>query len=741
MAGGVSFCCAGCESVHALLMSRGLGHFYELRDRYSFQKPRMPVESAPASAPDAPERSQQYYIEGIHCLGCLWLLEKLPEIDSRIRKSSLDCAHHLLDLEISDQISWPEVAALISRLGYSARAVAGAEAANARNADARRQLARIGIAAFGAGNIMLLSVSVYAGSDPGWASRFSWLSLALALPVLLYSAWPIYRAAFQPLAQGRLSVDLAIASALVAGAVMSLWSLLSGKLDQVYFDSLTMLVFLLLSSRYLLMKFRESLAKDGHVLHLFSSEEFWLSNGNLRKAEALQAGDELELRENQTLPVDAILTTDRCHFDFSLLTGESLPAVARAGDLIEAGATLRSPAAALRVQRAASESRLAQILAQIKTYQLQRTPTLEFADRLGKYFVAGSLLGAALLLALVPGQEGMRRALALVIVTCPCVLAFAVPLALTRAMQIAARRGILFVKPAKLEALAGVQHIFLDKTGTLTTGSFEVLEWHQEKNAPVTTKAAALALERNTSHPVGKAIARFCRGAEVLAAEVEELPGYGRRGRIGREEWQIGKSAASASGTNSVALLRNGAVQAEIVLGDSLRPDSRECVAELRKQGLGLTILSGDHARNVAAIALEAGIPQWHGDLLPEQKARLVKSHPRSAMVGDGANDALAFQTADVGIAVQGSIDLGVQNSDLVLTRPGLQPLIEARRIAERAMQVVCQNFAVTFSYNLFAGTLAAAGLMQPLWAAILMPLSALSVFALTQWRLREEKV
>lgn len=746
VAGDVVFCCAGCESVHSLLVERGLEHFYTLRDRYSFKKPA-PISAGSLSPQEhlleeSSAKKEKFYLEGIHCLGCLWLLEKLPEIDPRILSSSLDFAHQLLEVEIGDQISWPDVSRLIRQLGYSAKPIRADGLAPIRRRDAQRQLARIGVAAFCSGNIMLLSVAVYAGTDPFWSRRFGWLSFALALPVLTYSAWPIYKASFLPLAKGRISVDLAIASALAAGSVMSVWGVVREIPGQVYFDSLSMLVFLLLSSRYLLMKFRESLAKDSNFLTFLAGEKYLRVSprpGPI-KAPDIDIGDEFILMTDQALPVDAVLLDPKSHFDLSLLTGESLPLTFRAGDRIEAGAVLRESSSRLRADRKASESRLALTLEKIRSYQMERSPSLDFADRLGKYFVAASLLGSALLLLLFPGEEGVRRALALVIVTCPCVLAFAVPLAFTRAMQIAARNGILFVTPGKLEELAKVKNIFFDKTGTVTTGNFEVREWRQVGRFGHATKRAALALEGASLHPVGKAITRFCaaEGIGRSPAEAQELSGYGVSGEFEGNSWRIGKSARTAAGQNIVEILANGRLEAEVILGDSVRAGSQMVISSLAKKGITAVILSGDHAENVSKVAASVGISNWHGDLKPEDKARLVGAAKDSAMVGDGANDAIAFQTAGVGIAVQGSIDLGIRNCDIVLTRPGLESLLDARNLSEKAMRVIHLNFTVTLSYNLLAGTLAAMGLMQPLWAAILMPLSAFSVFFLTQWRMKE---
>ncbi|RYZ95635.1 MAG: hypothetical protein EOP11_24650, partial [Proteobacteria bacterium] len=279
---GEVFCCSGCEAVFTLLHERGLGHYYELRERFSFRKPE-PVKSTGETiyAEEIGTRaSSRFYIEGIHCLGCLWILEKLPELEPQILSSSLDIAHQILEVEVrGEESDWPRVLQLLSRLGYSAKPLRGEDSGEeARKLDGRRQVARLATAAFCAGNIMLLTVSLYAGADPFWAGKFRALSLALALPSLTYAAWPLYRSAFGPLRHGRLSVDLPIAIAVLAGIALSLGSLAWGDGSDIYFDSLSMLIFLLLASRYLLSRYRESMAKATPYLSFLSGERFLRGN-------------------------------------------------------------------------------------------------------------------------------------------------------------------------------------------------------------------------------------------------------------------------------------------------------------------------------------------------------------------------------------------------------------------------------------------------------------------------------
>ncbi len=745
-----SFCCPGCESVYSLLMERNLGHFYKLREANSFRPP------APAPDPstlnsDSPfekiaSRSKaRFYLQGIHCLGCLWLLEKLPEIEPRILEARLDMAHNILEVKIQDgEIGWAEVSGWISRLGYQAKALdEGEKAEDARKQEHGAQLLRLGVAAFGAGNIMLLTISIYAGADPLWSRNFAWLSALLAAPVLLYSAGPLYLSAFGPLRRGQLSIDLAIVIALLAGIATSIASLLRGEPGGIYFDSLSMLVFLLLSSRYLLQRMRESLASSAPCLAFQENERFerTLPKPARVSASDLKPGDEIQLRTGQVLPVDAILLEPgNTYLDLSLLTGESIPVKFRQQERVEAGSKLEGKASLFRVASIASESRLSGILQQIRAYELHRSPSVDFADRIGRRFVLAVLGLFAILLFWNPSGEGLSRALALAIVTCPCVLAFAIPLTLTRSLQKAARRGILFRDSARMETLASAKQVFLDKTGTLTTGLFSVKEWKRAHGSLEEAKAAAVALERHSSHPIARAVLRDTNPENEIpnATEVKEVQSYGISGNIAGKEWKVVRSETPSSpGENCVEILCDGILRAELVLGDALRPEAPLVLQELEKLGLSVHLLSGDSAINTGAIAWKLGIPSWQAGLKPEDKARILSESAQGGtiMVGDGANDAVAFRAADVSIAMQGAVELSLRHSDILLTRPGLASLLDSILLARSTMRLVKQGFALTLAYNLLAGSLAVAGMMQPLLAAILMPMSALSVFAYISWR------
>lgn len=722
-----TFCCAGCESVHSLLKTKDLLGFYDTNKGARVQNLRVPLPA---------ELQASFYVEGIHCLGCLWILEKIPEILPSVKFSSLNFSTHILRVEVNNKEVWPEVLQVLQQLGY--RATLLEKENDAEKLDRRAQLIRIGVAAFCTGNIMTLSASVYAGADSLWKVLFPWLSFVLFLPVFFYSAAPIYRSALSPLLFRKISVDLPVALAIFAGFLLSTWNLISGSGDH-YFDSLSMLVFLLLSSRFLLQQVRLKLGKDARFLS-FQQQPVQKIFPTASKVDAseLQVGDWIELVEGDSLPVDGTLRSELAYFNTSLLTGESLPSKFRYGDRLNAGFIPHSKIQ-LEVVETAKQSRLAKILDQIHYYRMDKSPSIAYADRLGKIFLYTVLTLSFLLVAYFwnSPQIGIERSLALMIVTCPCVLAFAIPLSFTRAIQIAGSKGILLKNPEKIEDAAGLRTIFFDKTGTITTGDFSVLSWknHEEDSR---FYSIAYGLERDCPHPVAKAIVRHVRNLDLPAATLEAIVSKsdGREGFFEGTHWSIHRLKDSPHfGENWVGLFRNQQLVATIHLGDQIHQDSKHSLDELRKMGYRLILLSGDRKENVESMAKQFGFSEFYSQCSPEQKAEIVRKQSPCIMVGDGANDTVAFSAASIGIAVQGAMDLSMKNADVVFTKPGLEPLLAFLRIAAATRQTVRNNFAFSVSYNFLAGALAIVGWMTPLWAAVFMPLSALTVFLHTYWK------
>ncbi len=742
--GAGRFCCGGCESVYDFLQGHGLGRYYDLRNDFTTQK-AAPIRFKKQSFLELkakPERELNFYLEGIHCLGCLWVLEKLPEILPGVLHARLEMSTSVIHVAIDERTNFQIVANTLQQLGYRPHAIEKSAEEFQRNEN-RSILLRLGVAAACTGNIMLLSVSIYAGASGALARDFAWLSMLLSLPVFFYSATPLYQTAFAALKSKTLSVDLPIVFALLAGFAASLVSLIRGG-NEVYCDSLSMLVFLLLSSRYLLRRMQQKHLSNAKLLDFLDSESVICIRATTKveiSVSQLKVGDILWIPAGGVLPCDGVVRSLGALLDLSLLSGESLPEKANPGWSAYAGTKNLGTEFLLECTDLGRETRLGRILTQLNSASVTQTALRGFADTAAKWFVGIVLSLAAMVLVYFHGNldEGIRRALALVIVTCPCVLAFAVPLSLSLTNKLAAKRGILLKSPESLEFIPQIQEIFLDKTGTITEGNFTVISWLENARYSDEIQSAVYSLERLSRHPVARALVTFLEG-KVTAQAVDgfvEVPGLGVNGSIGGISWQIKKSSQARATNNCIDIFRAEELVARISLGDQLRADSKSLLQKLGARKIFL--LSGDREEICVRVARELGIPeaQIFSEKSPEQKAAIIKAHPQALMVGDGANDALALKSAKVGVAVHGSVELSLKNAAAFFSRPGLASLVELFQLAEQNRRVTIRNLVFSATYNVFAGALAITGMASPLWAAVLMPLSAITVFLSTTISIR----
>ena len=472
---------------------------------------------------------------------------------------------------------------------------------------------------------------------------------------------------------------------------------------------------------------------------------------------ALVPGDRVEVRSGELVPVDGVVLTGRSALDNAVLTGETAPLVVAAGDEVNAGATNLGARLIVRVNATGAKTRVGALLAIVQEALSRKPSLLQTTDVMARRFVQVLLVVAVATVTVGWAQFGpevaMTRMVALLVVSCPCALGLAVPLAMSVALMRAARAGIFIKNPDALERLHQVSTVLLDKTGTLTEGHATVVRWQGDDAA----LHYARALEAESSHRVARAFqAAPGRGLYAVPAvhAVVEIPGLGISGRVDDHEVRIGTalhvdaghvpetlaaatSAMVAEGLSPVFVAVDGRLAGVAGIGDQLRSDARATVATLVNRGIRVRILSGDHPDVVARVGAALGLPPGDaiGGLTPEDKrdavTALVAEQDRDGavvMVGDGVNDAAALALADVGIAVQGGMGATIVAADIVLTREGLQPLVEILDGARRLRGVIRRNIGFSLVYNIAASSLAIAGIVGPLLAAVLMPVSSLTV-------------
>ncbi len=761
------FCCDGCRAAFEIIHGCGLERYYALRDgvpsrcratgrRYAeFDDP---VFQGLYSRPlPAGGRTAELFVEGVHCAACVWLVEKLPLVAPGVTEARLDMRRSLV------RVTWDEgttalsaVARALDTLGYPPHPARDARARERRRAEDRRYLVRLGVAGACAGNVMVLALALYAGAfdaiDSAYGTLFRWTSLALSALALAWPGSVFFRGAIGALRTRTPHMDVPIALGLGAGAVWSAWCTLRGVGD-VYFDSLSVLVFALLAGRWVQQRQQRWTGDAVELLFSMTPTSARRVEGDALRdvpIEALRVGDEVEVRAGESLPADGIVVRGESSVDQALLTGESAPVQVGPGDAVAAGAVNLASGLRVRVEAAGAGTRIARLMALVEEGAARRAPIIQLADRLARWFLRAVILGAiATLIAWVwiDPARAVGNTAALLIVCCPCALGLSTPLALTVAIGRAGRAGALIKGGDAVERLAGRGTIYLDKTGTITDGRLAVQWWAGDESV----RGLAAALERDSSHPIARALGAE-DGANPTGTGVVQTTGGGVVGRVSGREVVVGSPAfvsgragaepswledeldrALANGLTPVLVAVDGRVAALAALGDSIRPDAPGAVARLRGLGWRVGILSGDHPRVVERVAdrLRIEPAMARGALSPEEKLAVIRAAGREGpvvMVGDGVNDAAALAAAGVGIAVRGGAEASLAAADIYLNQPGLRPLADLVVGARRTMRVVNRNLGASLAYNLLAAGLAAGGVLTPLIAAVLMPVSSLTV-------------
>lgn len=748
------FCCQGCEFVFNFIQSQGLAKFYELRDS---DPPSCPIPARTTRTSfamfDDPEfvgryshngETLRFYVEGLNCTACLWLIEKLPHFCGDAVWCRVNMGDSTVEAKRRPDGSFAAIAESMARLGLKVHPLRqGGAADEFARRENRRDLIRLGLAGAATGNIMILAVSLYGGATGALADQFRWLSALIAFPVLTFCAWPFYRNTFFSLRSLRLNLDVPIVAAILAGVIVSAWSLFSGYGD-VYFDSLSMLVFLLLSSRFFLKR-----VQTRHLQPNGLEEDLLLATATRIKSSgeveaissmSIQVGDRLSIDGETMLPADGVVLTGFGVVDVSILTGESNPVDVAGGAEVSAGMRNIAGKWVLLVEKPPAQTRLAQILRDTEKSAASKSDFLKFSDTVSHWFIAlvfAAAVGLVVYFASTDLREGVMRALALVIVTCPCVFGMAIPLSMSFAIRAGARNGLVIKNSNAIERLWSVESIYFDKTGTLTTGEMSVRRMSADDPEVL---GLAAALEKDQPHPVAKAIVRALSQwpyRRKTVRQVVAIPGGGVIGWRNGDEVALKPMDRLATGldTSSLhsqyALFINGSERAQFEIGDQPRAEAKGVLDWFRDNQFDVQMLSGDQSSAVMRCGQLLGYAseKLHAAASPEEKAKILRANQRnSAMVGDGANDAAALAASAVGIAMCGSLEASLRSADVYLIKPNLNAVVDLFKIARKTKIAIYRNLAFSVSFNLVSGALAVSGLMTPLWAAVLMPVSSLTI-------------
>lgn len=728
------FCCHGCLEAAAFIRAGGWDLYYASR---ATPAPRPEVDAGAAGL-DAPAflrthatpletgLEAELQVTGLRCAACTWLVERALVAAPGVDGAHVSYGSGRLRLQWDpERVRLSDLARRVASLGYRLTPAREVESADGT------LLARFGLAAFAAGNTMLLAVAIYLGWFDDMAERhaqiFKWMTLLLATPATLWSAQPFFVGAWNGLRYRVPTMDLPLALAMGSLYVHGLWAFFAGQ--EGYLDSLTMLVALLLGGRLIEASTRRRAEKAAsHLLAVAPSIAHRKVGTEIEEisADALDVGDIVVVPRGMAVPADGVVVAGEGRADLSLLTGEAEPVTLATGDRVPAGATLRSGAVEIEVSAAGQATTLARMAEAVRRARSARPVHLRWTDRIAPAFTVVVLVVATLTFSAWWWLAGMGAAIeatiAVLVVACPCALALATPSAIAAGLSAGARGGAWIRDADVLLRLAEVDGVFLDKTGTLTVGQPEVIDPDAE------TLRLAASLDRWSAHPIARALVREAaeRGLALApVTDVVETPGVGIEGR-----WNGRRLALRAAGSRKgVELALDGMPHGVLRLEDRVREDAGAVVASL---GVPVAVYSGDHPEAVAAVAETLRIDEAYGGVSPEEKAdALARAQAEGraiAFVGDGLNDAPAIATAHVGVAMHGGTDATIAASDVVVFGRSLKPVAAALvtgRETRRTLRVLA-GFSLT--YNVVAVTAAAFGFVNPLVAAIIMPLSGLVV-------------
>jgi len=771
------FCCDGCHTAYDVIHDSGLAAYYHFAERRqaavrasgdSFEAFDHPAfhELYVRARPDGLAETR-LLLEGIHCSSCVWLIERVPRVVPGLARAELEVTRGLVRLAwdpAATQLS--QVARFLDTIGYRPHPFRGGRADAIRHAEDRAMLARIGVAGAIAGNVMMVAAAIYSGwfghMERADERYFRWISLVLTTPAILFPGRVFFRGAWAALRTRTLHMDVPIALALAIGFVRGAVNTVTDH-GPIYFDGVATLIFLLLVGRFLQQRAQRSAADSTEFLHALSPSTARVVEDGVERViptAALLPGATLVVRAGDTIAADGIVLSGRSEIDLSLLTGESCPVAVGVREPVWAGTLNRSAPLTVRVTQAGEASRLGLILAQVEMGGRRRAPVVATADRLAGAFVAVVLALAAVTYGTwvrhAP-EKALDHAIALLIVTCPCALALATPLAVSVAIGRAARGGILIKGGDALETMARPGTLVLDKTGTVTEGRTSLGRW----DGPAWVRPLVLALERHGTHPVadgfrdawreiatpdardvtvtaGGGIAGVVEGRRVVVGSPAYVGDALGRGALAGEAPGAAPDGEAGEPLTPVWVAVDGALVARAGFGDPIRPDARAALDALRARGWHLSLLSGDHPGVVRHVARRLGFAasDTEGGATPEGKLRVIEDAAARGpvvMVGDGVNDAAAIARATVGIGVRGGAEACLAAADVFLARPGLAPLTRLVEGSERTLGVIRRNILFSLLYNVAGAALAMSGRIDPLLAAILMPASSLTV-VLASW-------
>lgn len=783
------FCCLGCRNVYAILVESGVvGSGQDIRETEVFRQSLAlglisngrgsdRTAEIPAAAPTSEALLQ---VAGMWCASCAWLIEHALREERGVVRVEANFAADLVRVTYCPQFLPVErISERIRALGYEPSDYAG-ESERAHE-EKRDLLLRLGVAAFFWLNIMTLSTSLYVGYFEEIAASvrryMPFVLMALALPVVFYSAWPILRLAWKGALNLTVRMETLLALGILAAFFYSTIQAFTGG-DHVYFDTASAIVTLVLLGKLIERNARDRTVRAISSLHrMMPKKARLLVEGRERfvTVEALGVGETFLVKAGERIPADGVVTSGSSHTDESLLTGESTPVARTVGEPVIAGSINLSGVLEVEATKVGEETTLARIIQLVEKALSSKSPLERTVDRISRLFVPGVVVIAVATFFIcwqfqIADLSGaLMRAITILVIACPCALGMATPLAVTAAIGSASQMGVLVSDSLVLETIRRINTVIFDKTGTITRGRFTLVDMETTDDQELfwTRDLPRLAaLERYSEHPLGRALVAQAQeagvkpgtaerieihaglgitglvdGDEVLIGnrrlfetrQIDLLNSAGIAGLLARAtEWEsIGRTVCFYAWRSPDGELRGSGIMA---FGDTINPEVAVLMKALADRGIETLIVSGDSAAGTSWTATQVGAGGHLAEALPADKIRVIAERQQTgkivAMVGDGINDAPALAQADLGIAVGSGTEMAMKAAAVVLMNSSLSRILDIFDLAKLTWQIVRQNLFWAFFYNTLAIGLAITGVLNPILAAGAMLLSSISVIA-----------
>ena len=784
-------CCYGCQAVAQAIIDNGMDDFY----KYRTTTPEKPEEIVPEflqqlKAYDTASVQKKFVsetsdknilevsliLEGITCAACIWLNEKHLNSLEGVLSANINYSNHRARVRWDNsKIQLSDILESISRIGYLAHPYDPEQHQRILEKERKQQIKRLGLSGALGMQIMIFAVAMYTGDwwgiDETFKQSFRWLSLALTLPLLLYASSVFFKSAYRDLINKRVGMDVPISLGIAIAFSASFINTVNGTGD-VYFDSVAMFTFFLLSARYFEIGTRKQTSEATEaLLNLKPAIATRLIDYSNKKSSTIEdqeniavtelnTGDYLLVRPGEVIPADGIIAHGISGINESLITGESLPVTKQVDEPVIGGSTNTENPLIIRINKLGEDSVLSSIQRLIDEAQHTKPAIAQLADRIATWFVSILLTIAAIVAYYwysVDASQWLEITIATLVVSCPCALSLATPTAITAASGQLAKIGLLPKRAHALETLAHATDFVFDKTGTLTEGKiilekiilYMSIDGPENKINEKQALAIAASLEASSEHPIAKAILTANQEALFTVINLSHTTGLGIQGIINGTEWFIGNKefmqqhSSFSFNTNTfdnsdldiaskIYLATKNQCIAIFVLSDSVRAEAKPLIEQLHLQHKKTHLMSGDRFENANDISNQLGIQHCLSNLKPQDKLKKVNALQKKGaivvMTGDGVNDAPVLAGADLSIAMGKGTQLAAATADMILISNNIENIYHGYIIATKTLRTIKQNLSWALLYNLSAIPAAAMGYVEPWLAAIGMSASSLVV-------------